>query len=149
MKSTDIIFQEVKEKLNEQLSSIDQISNKFNFTIAFDGLVIAGIIQGFAGKSDVSWLIRGSVVALLSSALFSGLGLLLRKYRRDPDPVKLTEKYLDKDAEETKKALIGNYTESYNKNTTNIKWLGFFYILSAIALFAGIIFAASYFLKGI
>jgi hypothetical protein len=146
MNSPDIIFQEVKEKLNEQLSSIDQISNKFNFTIAFDGLVIAGIIQGFAGKSGVSWLIKVSVMAFLVSALFSGLGLLLRKYRRDPDPSKLAAKYLDKDAEKTKKALIGNYIESYSKNTTNIKRLGFFYILSVIALFAGIIFMASYFL---
>lgn len=120
----DLIFQEVKDRLKEQLLSIDQVATKFNFLLAFNSIIIASILQGFfdiEAQKTLNFLILFSIFLLLLSSFCDLRGLLLQKYRRDPDPKKLFEKYKDSDEDKTKETLIQNYVDSLPHLTLILK----------------------------
>lgn len=116
MKADNIIFQEVKEQLNDQMQTIGQITAKFNFLLAFNGIILASLIQFDAGRSGIDYWQKTSIIFLLASIVFNILGLGLRPYRKDPQPSKLKDKYWGKEEEDVKKTLVANFAESYEEN---------------------------------
>jgi len=143
----NLIFQEIKDRLKEQLLSIDQVATKFNFLLAFNSIIIASILQGFfslESQNSLNILILFSIFLLLLSAFCDLKGLLLQKYRRDPDPKKLFEKYKDSDEDKTKETLIQNYIESFEYNTDRLhkinKYFAYSIILSSVGLLLIFIF---------
>ncbi len=143
----DLIFQEIKDRLKEQLLSIDQVATKFNFLLAFNSIIIASILQGlFVAKiqQGFSPMLLFSIFLLLFSAFLDLRGLIIQKYRRDPDPKKLYEKYKESDADKTKRVLIQNYIESFDDNTKKLhrinKYFAFSIVFSSVALLLIFIF---------
>ncbi len=85
-----------------------------------------------------------SIFLLLFSAFLDLRGLIIQKYRRDPGPKKLYEKYKESDADKTKRVLIQNYIESFDDNTKKLhrinKYFAFSIVFSSVALLLIFIF---------
>jgi hypothetical protein len=146
-----LIFQEVKDRLKEQMLSIDQIATKFNFLLAFNSIIIASLLQGLFNlevQKSLNSLLIVSVFLLLLSAFCDLRGLLLQKYRRDPDPKKLFEKYKDSVESEIKKILIQNYIESFEFNTKKLHKINKIFAYSIIFLSVGLLFVFLFLSKG-
>ena len=117
----DLIFQEVKDRLKDQLLSADQLATKLNFLLGFNTIVIAAIFSGLLNEIQLSIALIHPLIILalaffLVSTYFDLRGLKIQKYRRDPDPRKLFEKYSNSKEEITKKVLISNYIVSFEEN---------------------------------
>jgi len=147
----DLIFQEAKDRLKEQLLSIDQVATKFNFLLAFNSIIIASIFQGLfnsEGQKPINFLLIFSILLLLLSAFCDLRGLLLQKYRRDPNPKKLFEKYKDSDEDDTKKVLIQNYIESFESNTKKLHKINKYFAYSIILSSTGLLLIFIFLSKG-
>lgn len=83
-KSIDMIYNEVRDKLDLQIISIDNLDTKSSIIIGFIG-VMMGVIIGL-GKS-LSYSIYPfhfcSLLLLLISVVFAFLAYLPKEYRRD------------------------------------------------------------------
>lgn len=117
----DLIFQEIKDRLKDQLLSADQLATKLNFLLGFNTIVIAAIFPGLfdglkTGNITLHPFIILAIALLLISIYFDFKGLKIQKYRRDPDPRQLYQKYANSQKESTKKILISNYIASFEEN---------------------------------
>lgn len=141
--SLDLIFQEVRDRLKDQLLTADQLATKLNFLLGFNTVVIAAIFPGLIenivteGEALHATIIL-AIALLLLSVYFDLRGLKLQKYRRDPDPEQLYKKYANSSVDETKKVLISNYIGSFKENLGKLalvrKWFRASIISSSIAL---------------
>lgn len=130
-----LILSEIKDRIREQFLSIEQLGTKFNFLLAFNSILIASIFQGIISKNQFKnddLLLNFSVFLLLFSIVIDLMGLILQKYRRDPDPAKLYAKYSQKPIAETQKILISNYIESFNYNAKRLNKVTKYFMLSII-----------------
>jgi len=112
----DLIFQEVKERLKDQLLTADQLATKLNFLLGFNTIVIAAIFPGLFDKLNIHPIVIFAIAFFLVSIYFDLRGLRIQKYRRDPDPEQLYKKYINSEADDTKKVLISNYIASFKEN---------------------------------
>ncbi|HOB90010.1 MAG TPA: hypothetical protein PKG74_01620 [Candidatus Colwellbacteria bacterium] len=147
----DLIFQEVKDRLKDQLLTADQLATKLNFLLGFNTIVIAAIFPGLfdkvqIDKLDIHPIIIFVIAFFLLSIYFDLKGLKIQKYRRDPDPEQLYKKYINSEADDTKKVLISNYIASFKENLCKLspvrKCFRASVILSSIALMLIFIFFA-------
>ncbi len=139
--SLNLIFQEVKERLKDQLFSIDQIATKFNFLLAFNGIIIAAIFGSLFNQKNecsLSLLLLISVLTLLLSAFFDLIGLFLKKYRRDPDPKTLFNDYERIEEDQTKRVLVQNLIQSFDVNETKLQEITKFFRYSIALSVAGL-----------
>jgi len=139
--SLNLIFQEVKERLKDQLLSIDQVATKFNFLLAFNGIIIAAIFGSLFDQENKCFsglFLLFSVLALLLSALFDLIGLFLKKYRRDPDPKMLFDNYEKAEEKETKRVLVQNLIQSFEANTIKLQEITKFFRYSIVLSVAGL-----------
>ena len=135
----ELIFSEIKDRLNGQLLSIDQISAKFNVILGFNSVVLVLILQTYLSNSSIDWLLMISGLLLIIAVGVDLVGLYLRKYRRDPEPVNLYNNYKDKSADETRNKLIAHYISCFEENKKRIKRLSNLYKI-AVAFTATSIF---------
>ncbi len=124
--SLDLIYSEVKERLNIQFQAIDSLDSKAGLILTAGSLVIsiaAGLQVSSAETIDTGpllLLITGAVLYALSMG-FSLKGFRVRDYRRDPEPGPLVKNYLNAEAELTKGQIVANLVESFEENAGTLK----------------------------
>lgn len=122
MKNSDIlIYEEVKQRVLEQSTSLKSIDTKAALILSFVGALLAGLVNS-------SWFISLStgylflILLPLSMTCITSLAtLLVRSYRSDPDPKGLIEGYKNKPEDQTRGQLIKNCEEVFTKNEPIIK----------------------------
>lgn len=110
--SLDIVFQEVKERLNVQLQQVDTIDAKAGTVLSVASLVmtlgtglgVAARPQGIDGMSLA--LVFASAVFYASTMVFGFRGYWLRNFRRDPEPAPLRDGYLFQPPDFTKRRVM-------------------------------------------
>jgi len=133
----ELVYSNVKEQLNIQFQSIDSLNTKASTVIGFVGVII-GISLNLYSHGN-SYLFGSCMTLFLLSIFFSFSAYKTENYRRDPEPRKLTEKYLTGDSKEVKKQLIDNFIQSYKTNKNKIEKKGRYINYSLILLFVGLI----------
>ena len=118
-----IIFNEIKEKLSDQLNSINSLDSKSGITIALVGAFIAGIFNSNYILSFGSIFLIILISILSFSILSVFISIFARRFKKDPDPRNLIELYKEKSCSETIGQLIINYRDNYyeNERSINIK----------------------------
>jgi len=148
MENKKLIFEEIKERLRDQINVVDQITTKFNIVLGFNSVVLAFLIQAFMGNVYLGVLMKIAVGLLVISLLIDFRGLIIQKYRRDPDPWGLYKNYYDKDITETMDVLIQNFTDSFNENVKKLHRLNRYYAISISITILALFLIIIEFLKG-
>ena len=144
----ELIYQEIKDRLKEQLLSIDQINTKFNFILGFNSIIIVLFLQTYFGNKTIDNYLKISGLMLIVSTVIDLVGLFIRSYRRDPDPGNLYDNYIDKNVDETKSQLIVNYISCFDDNKKRIKTLRNLYKATATITAAAVFIIFIYLIKG-
>ena len=144
----ELIYQEIKDRLKEQLLSIDQINTKFNFILGFNSIIIVLLLQTYFGNKTIDNYLKISGLMLIVSTVIDLVGLFIRSYRRDPDPGNLYDNYIDKNVDETKSQLIVNYISCFDDNKKRIKTLRNLYKATATITAAAVFIIFIYLIKG-
>lgn len=118
-RSLIIIFQETKDKLKDQFDSVRSLDNKAIIVVSFSGVILSILFssESFNSHSRATVVVG---VCIFFSAIFSILSLLVRSFRRDPNPRNLYTGYAFKKQNDTLEALAGSYIDSYEKNESQI-----------------------------
>ena len=133
----ELIYNEVKDRLNTQFQSLDGLNTKASVIIGFVGVIIGISLQLYSQSN--SYLFGSCMTLFMISIFFSFSAYKIKSYRRDPEPRDLTEKYLREDDKEVKKQLIDNFIESFEENKNKIEEKGKYINYSLILLFVGLI----------
>ena len=142
-----LIFEEIKDRLKDQIILVDQITVKFNIILGFNSVILAFMIQAFIGKTSFDCYMKVAVGLLFVSLLIDLRGLIVHKYRRDPDPWCLYKNYYNKDIAKTMDALIQNFADSFNENVRKLHRINKWYMVSIILTVIAILLLMFAFLK--
>jgi hypothetical protein len=126
----DFIFETIKEKLDLQMDSIDNVTTKALHLLGFVGLLFGLIIQSTTIIYSNYYFIPLGL--LLIASLLLGISIFQSKYWRDPDPKEFNKsKTYDFKLSRLKQALTANFVANYERNDSLIKnnWM-FIYIAS-------------------
>jgi len=126
-RSLDVVYSEVKERLEVQLRQIEALDVKTGQI-----LFVAGITLGIAAAAqavamvavDNQWIalfFSLPVLFYFGSMYFALRGWVIREFFRDPEPRPLRDHYLFESPEFTKRRLIAHFISSYEWNQGNIK----------------------------
>ena len=139
-KTSDLIYNELKDKLKIHLNSADTLDNKAIGLIGFTGGLITLIInlQNYF-KLGYNILFYLCVVILFLSMLFSIWAYLPRDYRIDPKSKPLVKKYLNKNYDDVKEILINNLADANEANSRIIGKKGKHVNHSILCLFIALI----------
>lgn len=125
--SLDIVYAEVKERLDVQLRQIDTLDAKGN-SILFVASIMLGVAAtaqaatlGTPSNPLVIFLFSIPVMLYLATIFFALRGWVVRPYFRDPEPRPLRDNYLFRSAEFTRRRLIAQFISSYEWNQDSIK----------------------------
>ncbi|MCK4732357.1 MAG: hypothetical protein KAT65_07860 [Methanophagales archaeon] len=132
----ELIYNEVKDTLNAQLQSLERLNSKASVIIGLVG-VITGLSLNLHPLSS-PYLFGACMTLFLASIFLSFSAYKVKSYRRDPEPRKITEKYLREDSKKVKKQLIDNFIESYENNGPIIDKKARYINYSLILLFIGL-----------
>jgi len=125
--SIDIVYTEVKDRLEIQLHQIDSLDGK-NGAILFISSIVIGV--GAAAQAALIGLTENILVLTffsipilfyLATMFFALRGWIVRPYFRDPEPRPLRDYYLSKQSQFTKRRIITHFISSYEWNTMVIK----------------------------
>lgn len=118
--SLRIIVDESRLKLADQLDSVKSLDNKAAIIVSFSGVILTLLLtsDSFTRGSRFTPLIGGFVFL---AALLSLIVLLVRSYKRDPEPRNFYTGYANKRHITTLEALAGSFIASYEKNDGKIK----------------------------
>ena len=133
----ELIYNEVKDALNMQFQSLDGLNTKASIIIGFVGVIIGISLNLYSDENP--HLFIESMLLFLGAAFLSFFAYKVEGYRRDPEPRKLTEKYLREDDKKVKKQLIDNFIQSYEDNEIKIEKKVKYINYSLILLFIGLI----------
>lgn len=142
----ELIFREIKDRLKEQLLSIDQINVKYNYILGFNSIILVLLLQVYLSKTIDIFLLKAGFMFFLSIVI-TLIGLFIRSYRRDPDPSGLYN-YKDKSVSETRNQLISNYIACFDDNKKRIKILKNLYKVAIIITTVGVFVIFIYLIKG-
>lgn len=120
--SNRILYTEIKERLRDQLDSVDTLDTKSGITIAFVGALIGGLANSSWFIGLHYYFMLPIMIALTLTTLFALISILSREYRKDPEPSELVNKYKDKTEIETKAQLIRNFEDCFNANESIISF---------------------------
>ena len=148
MENKKLIFEEIKERLRDQINIVDQITAKFNIVLGFNSIILAFLIQAFIDNVYLGVLMKIAIGLLVVSLLIDFRGLIIQKYRRDPDPWGLYKNYYDKDITKTMDALIQNFIDSFNENVKKLHRLNRYYAISIIITIVALFLIIIEFFKG-
>ena len=133
----ELIYNEVKDALNMQFQSMEGLNTKASVIIGFVGVIIGISLNLYSDENP--HLFIGSMLLFLGAAFLSFFAYKVEGYRRDPEPRKLTEKYLREDDKKVKKQLIDNFIQSFEDNKIKIEKKVKYINYSLILLFIGLI----------
>ena len=121
--SLDIVYEEVKERLDIQLHQVDTLDAKAGTVLSVASLVmtIAAGLQATMPREDLDgWpliLLLAGTIFYAFAMLFAFRGYWLRNFRRDPEPRPLRDLYLFQSADFTKRRVTANRIESFELNS--------------------------------
>jgi hypothetical protein len=125
--SVDIVYQEIKERLEVQLKQIDSLDGKTG-NLLFMASVVLGIgataqalLLGLTGSPLVMLFFSIPIVFYSLSMFFALRSWVIRPYFRDPEPRPLRDYYLTKEPPFTIRRLLAHFISCYEWNTTVIK----------------------------
>ena len=119
--SNDLIFSEIRRRLDDLEESAKNIDTKGVLTLSFIGAIIAGLVNS-SWFLDLNFKYHLLILfSLTSTALLAFGAIIVRQYRRDPDPTNLIKNYSNKPEIITKNQLISNFEQSYTNNEQVIK----------------------------
>lgn len=139
MTSEDLIFKEIKQRLDNQFETLNVLITKTSIVIGLIG-VILGFIFTSSSQKNYFFYIVGVTLLLVSLGITIYAGILTKKYYRDPEPRPLYENYWKEEEGETKKILASNWVEAFEKNRKTLDLIPLFLNLSVFILFIGLIF---------
>ncbi len=117
--SLDVVYAEVKDRLDVQLRQIDSLDSKAGLILFIASIVLgvgAAAQAAIVGRvSSVSALLVFSIPFLffMGSAIFAARGWTGRPYFRDPEPRPLRDHYLSQGREFTRRRLLTHFIASY------------------------------------
>ncbi len=127
----DLMYKEVKDRLDSQFSSISDLDKKAITTIGFVGIVVGLILKWSetllsikTSKVCLYILSLTSIILFLISIFFALIAFKVKGYRRDPNPVKLVEHYSYKKKYEVLEQIVDNLADSHKENEANISKKG-------------------------
>jgi len=125
--SIDIVYSEVKDRLDVQLRQIDSLDGK-NGAILFISSIVIGVgaaaqaaLIGSTENILVLTVFSIPILFYLATMFFALRGWIIRPYFRDPEPRPLRDYYLSKQSQFTKRRIITHFISSYEWNTMVIK----------------------------
>jgi len=145
-KNLELIYQEIKDILKDQISAIDQVTIKFNIILGFNSIIVALMLQAHFNYS-LEIFLKSSVLLLFVSITLDLMGLITRRYRRDPDPWNLFKEYKGKSYNKTRDILIQNYISSFNYNYNKLHNLNKLFNASVIITAVALLFIVTYFIR--
>lgn len=145
--SLELIYQEIKENLKEQLSSVDQITTRYSFILGFNSVLLVLLLQTYLNSKEMDCFLKIAGLMLLISMVIALIGFFVKSYRKDPAPGILYDKYKNKSVIEIKKQLSSNYIECFNENKKRIKTLVSLYQASSIITTIAVFIIFIYFIK--
>ena len=132
----ELIYNEVKDRLNTQFQSLDGLNTKASVIIGFVGVIIGISLQLYSQSN--SYLFGSCMTLFMISIFFSFSAYKIKSYRRDPEPGPLRDEYLTTDDKTVKEQLIANFIESFEENKTKIaekvKYINYSIILLLVGL---------------
>ena len=136
LETLELVYNEVDNALNRQFQSLDGLDTKASVIIGFVGVTL-GISLNLYPHSN-AYLFGSCMTLFLVSIFFAISAYKVERYRRDPEPRKLTGKCLREDNEKVKKQLIDNFIQSYEDNKIKmgkkVKYINYALILLFIGL---------------
>ncbi|AKG52911.1 hypothetical protein DGWBC_0224 [Dehalogenimonas sp. WBC-2] len=145
--SLELVYTEVKDKLEIQLGQIDALDNKSG-TLMFVASIVIGM--GAAAQAAILGTFKETLPMILFSVpiVFYVLTVILamrswvrRPYFRDPEPRPLRDYYLAQPYQFTKRRLITHFISSYEwnevvmkKKVSELRYAVWFFLLQVIAL---------------
>lgn len=120
--SLDIVYAEIKDKLDIQIRQVDSLDNKTG-NILFVASIVIGV--GAAAQAALISMVANPVVLLLFSIpiIFYLLTILtavrswiVKPYFRDPEPRPLRDEYLFEKEQFTRRRLIAHFISTYEWN---------------------------------
>jgi len=134
-RSLEIVFAEVKDRLNTQSEQIKTLDGKAGLVLSSSSVIItigAGLRAALGelgpGESTLpSTAIFGfslfvlAAVLYLATMIFALRAYSPRSYRRDPGPTALRELYIFEDPTFTKRRILANVIQSFEENKKRIR----------------------------
>jgi hypothetical protein len=142
----ELIYNEVKDRLNTQFQSLDGLNTKASVIIGFVGVIIGISLQLYSQSN--SYLFGSCMALFMISIFFSLSAYKIKSYRRDPEPRPLRDKYLTTNDKKVKEQLIANFIESFEGSKAKIEEKGKYINYSLMLLFVGLIVLISSIVMG-
>lgn len=134
IKISKVVVSEIKERLLDQIASIQRLDTKAALTLSFIAAIIAGL-------SSSDWFIDRSLyyrlpilTVLFSSSLSALVAILVRNYSRDPLPRQLLLKYGKSTDEAVNEQLAYNWVACFERNQPSIKRKSLFVNIAFVLL---------------
>ena len=138
--SLEVVFQEVKARLQMQFAAIGALDTKASIILGIGGLILVSSLSSShgIGHGVCAWLKTGSQVLICAAAILSLSAYWVVTYRRDPEPRPLAQNYLMKASSQTKKQILDNWIESFEENqgkiNTKVKFLKFSFVFLTLGI---------------
>jgi len=137
LQTLQIIYEVIRNQLESQLQLVDSLDNKGGIIIGFNAIIITLAFSIYSSAS--SWLFVLGLLYLLISIYYSFLAYKAEKFRRDPEPRKLREKYSLTQFDQVLQKIIDNSIGAYEENRNKLKEKSQYINRSLIITFIGII----------
>jgi hypothetical protein len=125
--SLDVVYQEVKERLDVQLKQIDSLDGKTG-NLLFMSSVVLGIgataqalLLGLSGNPLIVLLFSIPIVFYSLSMSFALRSWVVRPYFRDPEPRPFRDYYLTREPQFTMRRLLTHFISCYEWNVNVVK----------------------------
>lgn len=134
--SIEFIYQTIKEKVDLAFEDIEHIETKAGILIGFNGVIISLALN--IVERVYSPLFIASILFFLFALLLNFMSFRTKKYRRDPNPRALMERYWNSPKREIVEKLIANLAECHKHNEDIIspaaRWLNYSMFLTSAGL---------------
>lgn len=142
----ELMYREVKDRLDSQFNSISDLDKKAITAIGFIGIVVGIILKWsetlLSTKNIRVCLYVLSIMSILSfliSIYFALMAFKVKGYRRDPNPIKLVEHYFYKKKYEVLEQIVDNLADSHKENEISIVKKGKNINMAVLFFFFGLV----------
>jgi len=127
-----------------QRESIDALNTRAGLILGLSALILTSFMSSWQFDIQCVWFGYLLLISTFGTALFSLFGYMVKSYRVDPEPRPLVKDYLEKPESLTKKQILDNWIESYEKNRHTIGEKAFLVKAAIWSLMAFIVLATIY-----
>jgi len=145
--SLDIVFTEIKDRLDIQIRQVDSLDGKTGNLLFISSIVIgigAAAQAALLGRTDNTWvllLFSIPIVFYLLTVLTALRSWIVRPYFRDPEPRPLRDDYLFQQQEFTKRRLMAQFISAYEwnaavmkKKVRELRWSTWYFLAEIVSI---------------